>query len=153
VIGKAAAAEQVLREVVAAADRMGLQNVAATARHNLGLTLSRLGRFDEARRVEMAARDAFRASGNRRLEGAALEYLAQIELDAGAAAAAELAARAALAVASAEPVLPLNQAESLALVAQSLLAQARAGDALDFASRAARMLDTLGGIDDGEAII
>src|SRR5262249_36778805 len=68
VIGKAAAAEQVLREVVAAADRMGLQNVAATARHNLGLTLSRLGRFDEARRVEMAARDAFRASGNRRLD-------------------------------------------------------------------------------------
>ncbi len=153
VIGNAAAAEQVLREVVGAAERMGLQNVAATARHNLGLTLSRLGRFDEARRVEMAARAAFRASGNRRLEGAALEYLAQIELDAGDAGAAELAARAALAVASAEPVLPLNQAESLALVAQSLLQQGRAGDALDFAARAARMLDTLGGIDDGEAII
>jgi hypothetical protein len=153
VIGKTAAAEQVLREVVASAERMGLQNVAATARHNLGLTLARLGRFDEARAVETAARDAFRASGNRRLEGAALEYLAQIELDAGDAAAAEAMARAALAVASVEPVLPLNQAESLALVARALLAQARPTDALDLASRAARMLDTLGGIDDGEAII
>ena len=56
-------------------------------------------------------------------------------------------------MASAEPALPLNRAESLALVAQSLLAQGRASEALDFASRAARTLDTLGGIDDGEAII
>ena len=153
VIGDHAAAEKILREAVADADRMGLGNVAATARHNLGLVLAYRGRFDEARQVETAAKEAFRASGNRRLAGAAMEYLAQVELEAGDAVAAEEHARAALAVAEEAPVLPLNEAGSLALVAQALLRQGRAGDALAYASRAARVLDGLGGIDDGEAII
>jgi tetratricopeptide (TPR) repeat protein len=152
-IGDYAAADRRLTDVITASDRMGLGNVAATARHNLGLTLARLGRFDEARAHERAAVAAFRASGNRRMEGASLEYLALIELDAGDPAAAIEAARGACAVAEAEPILPLNLSESLAILGQGLLAAGRPHEALAVARRALEMLEGLGGIDDGEAII
>jgi hypothetical protein len=152
-IGDFAAAEKTLADVATQADRMGLSNVASTARHNLGLTLARLGRYAEARTVESSAAGEFSASGNRRMEGASLEYLALIELAAGDALAAEAAARGALQVASIEPALPLNQAESLAILGQTLLAQKRDVEALDVALRGMKMLEELGGIDDGEAII
>ena len=87
------------------------------------------------------------------MEGASLEYLALIELAAGHTSAAEAAARGALSVASIEPALPLNQAESFAILAQTLLAAGRAGDARTAAGEGLRMLEELGGIDDGEAII
>jgi tetratricopeptide (TPR) repeat protein len=152
-LGEFEASERILREALASAERLGLANVAATARHNLGLTLARLGRTDEARAIESAAADAFRASGNRRMEGASLEYLALILLQAGDSAEAEKAARAALAVARKEPVLPLNAAESHAILGAALLAGGRAVEALAEAEAGARLLDSLGGIDDGEAII
>ncbi len=76
-----------------------------------------------------------------------------VALEASDPVAAERAARAALAIASAEPVLPLNQAESLAIVAQALLAQGRGDEALVHAQRALEQHERLGGIDDGEAII
>jgi len=152
-IGDYAAADRRLSDVISASDRMGLGNVAATARHNLGLTLARLGRFDEARTHERAAVAAFRASGNRRMEGASLEYLALIELDAGDSTAAIEAARGACAVAEVEPILPLNLSESLAILGQGLLAAGRPDEALAVARRGLEILEGLGGIDDGEAII
>ncbi|HVK77242.1 MAG TPA: protein kinase [Kofleriaceae bacterium] len=152
-VGDHQAAAALLTEAIATATRLGLGNVAATARHNLGLTLARLHRFDEAQTIEAEAIAAFRASGNRRMEGASLEYLALILLEAGDPVAAERAAREALAIASAEPVLPLNQAESLAIVARALLAQGRGDEAVILARRGLEQLDSLGGIDDGEAII
>jgi tetratricopeptide (TPR) repeat protein len=152
-MGDFAEAERLLSQVASEADGMGLLNVASTARHNLGLTLARLGRFQEARTVESAAASEFRASGNRRMEGASLEYLALIELAAGDALSAEAAARGALHVASIEPALPLNQAESLAILGRTLLGQKRVAEALEVARRGMRMLEELGGIDDGEAII
>lgn len=87
------------------------------------------------------------------MEGASLEYLALIRLEAGDITGAERAAREALAVASAEPVLPLNRAESNAILARTLLAAGRANDALALARSALEELEALGGIDDGEAII
>jgi eukaryotic-like serine/threonine-protein kinase len=152
-IGEYAAAERALREVIGTSDRMGLANVASSARHNLGLTLSRLGKHEEARTVEAAAAAEFRALGNRRMEGASLEYLALIELEAGNASAAETAARGAVHVAEAEPRLPLNLAESLAILGQALLAQGRVADAHAAAANGLHLLEQLGGIDDGEAII
>jgi eukaryotic-like serine/threonine-protein kinase len=87
------------------------------------------------------------------MEGASLEYLALIEMAAGDALQAEAAARGALQVASIEPALPLNQAESLAILGQTLLAQRRFPEALQVARQGMQMLEELGGIDDGEAII
>ena len=152
-VGDHEASERLLSEAVAAATRLGLHHVVATARHNLGLTLARLLRFDEAEATEQQAIVAFRASGNRRMEGASLEYLALIRLEAGDVAGAERAAREALAVASAEPPLPLNQAESNAILARCLLAAGRTAEAGTLARLALDQLDALGGIDDGEAII
>lgn len=152
-VGDHEASERVLAEAVATATRMGLHHVVATARHNLGLTLARLGRIDEALAAEQAALAAFRASGNRRMVGASLEYVALIHLEAGDHAAAEHAAREALAVASAPPELPLNQAESRAILARALLAAGQPGAALALAREALAQLEGLGGIDDGEAII
>ena len=152
-IGDHEAAERLLAEAIAVATRLGLHHVVATARHNLGLTLARLHRFEEAEATERKAMEAFRASGNRRMEGASLEYLALIRLEAGDIAGAERAARDALAVASAEPVLPLNRAESNAILARALLAAGRASEALALAGSALEELEALGGIDDGEAII
>ena len=103
--------------------------------------------------VERAAIDEFTATGNRRMRGAALEYLALIQLAAGDAAGAEAAARQAVDVASLAPALPLNLAESWAILGRALLAGGRAFDALEVANHAIAALERLGGIDDGEAII
>src|SRR5262249_53434870 len=53
-LGAYAAAEQALRTVLATAERMGLKDLVAGARHNLGIALARLGALDEARTVETA---------------------------------------------------------------------------------------------------
>jgi tetratricopeptide (TPR) repeat protein len=152
-VGDFAGAEVLLRESIEEARQLGLRNVAATARHNLGLALARLGRCVEGAEIERAAIDEFTATGNRRMRGAALEYLALIQLAAGDAAGAEAAARQAVDVASLAPALPLNQAESWAILGRALLAGGRAADALEMANHAIAALERLGGIDDGEAII
>jgi hypothetical protein len=87
------------------------------------------------------------------MEGASCEYLALIRLAAGNAEAAELEARKAIIVASQPTPLPLNIAESLAILAQALLAQGRVPEALEAARDAHERLVALGGIDDGESII
>jgi tetratricopeptide (TPR) repeat protein len=152
-IGQHALAERTLTEAMATAQQLGLRNVVATARHNLGLVLSRLGRHAQAKAVEEEAVIAFRASRNRRMEGASLEYLALIHLAAGDLALAESAARQALAVASAPPALPLNQAESWSILARVLLARDATDEAARLAIAGVEQLERLGGIDDGEAII
>jgi tetratricopeptide (TPR) repeat protein len=152
-IGDYAGAERILREALSTAQALGLANVASTAQHNLGLTLARRGLFDEALDVEGAAAASFHRSGNRRMEGASREYLAFIRLWSGDAAGAEREALCALEVARAEPPLPLNEAESLAIYAQTLLAQGRVDEAHKAAHEALLILEALGGIDDGESLI
>ncbi|MCE9577624.1 MAG: protein kinase [Deltaproteobacteria bacterium] len=152
-LGQHALAERTLTDAMTTAQQLGLRNVVATARHNLGLVLSRLGRHAQARAVEEEAVIAFRASRNRRMEGASLEYLALILLAAGDLAAAEAAGRQALAVASAPPVLPLNQAEAWSILARILLARGSLDEAARLAIAGVEQLERLGGIDDGEAFI
>ena len=152
-LGDAEGATRVLSEVIQAAERMGLPHIATRARHNLGLALSRLGRHAEAEAAEIEAIHAFRVAGDRRLLGASHEYLALIRLAAGDVARAEDAARVALEIAAEAPVLPLNQAESLAILARVLLAQDLPARALGLASEGLVMLEQLGGIDDGDALI
>jgi len=152
-LGAYAEAEDMLRKAASAARDLGLQNVVATARHNLGLTLSRLGKVEEAARLELAAADAFRASGNRRLEGAARTYLALIYMDAGDHATAERHARLALKLAERPTLMPLNRAQTLGVLARTLVHQDRGTEALRIAREGLDMLEELGGIDEGESQI
>ncbi len=152
-IGDNELAAATLKEALAAAEQLGLRNVVLTAKHNLGLVLSRLQLHAEAERVERDAAESFTQLGNRRMAGASWEYLALILDGAARFAEAEVAARRALAVAQEAPLLPLNEAESLAILAQTLLHQGRGAEALAVASDGLAKLEALGGIDDGEAII
>ena len=99
-IGEYATAERVLRSTLATADQMGLQNVAATARHNLGLTLvaARAGRRGRAAGATGGG-GLPRLGQPAGMEGASREYLALIRLEGGDLDGAEVDARAALAVA------------------------------------------------------
>jgi len=152
-LGLYADSEATLRKVAERARGLGLQNVLATARHNLGLTISRLGNSDEGMRLELAAIDAFRASGNRRLEGASRTYLAKIFMSAGDYEAAEQHARLALDLAEKPTVMPLNRAQTLGVLAATLVAQGRDADALDAATAGLALLEELGAIDEGESQI
>jgi tetratricopeptide (TPR) repeat protein len=149
-LGAYAEAERELVDALRAAERMGLKHIAMVAKHNLGLALARLGRLDEALAVEAEARDAFAAQRDVRLEAAARTYLALIHLAAGDAGAAEREARAAAEMAAASPPL---QSFALGTLSQSLLAKGSAGEALAAARSAVEILDSLGGIDEGEVIV
>ena len=70
-----------------------LWTIVALADHNLGGVLAALGRLEEARAVEHSAAEAFRASGDPRLEGSSRVYLSRILLAAGDVAGAEADAR------------------------------------------------------------
>ena len=152
-LGDYAEAELILRDVLAQAERMGLSNIAATARQNLGLARGRLGKLDEAAAVERQAMEAFAASGNRRMEAASRYYLALLHHLAGRSDEAESEARAAVAEALADPPLPPILAEGSAILGQILLARGRPGEALAVARSAMTLLDQMGGIDGGESII
>ncbi|MCC6558265.1 MAG: protein kinase [Polyangiaceae bacterium] len=149
-LGAYAEAERALADAHREAERMGLRHIATVAKHNLGLALARLGRIEEARAAEREARDAFAAQGDVRLDAAARTYLALIELAAGDPPAAEREARAAAELATANPPL---RAFALGTLARALLESDRAAEALPEARAAMAILDDLGGIDEGEAIV
>jgi tetratricopeptide (TPR) repeat protein len=152
-IGAFADGETALREVLEQAERMGLPNIAATAQQNLGLALMRLGKLDEACAVEGQAMEAFRVSGNRRMEAASRYYLALALLVAGDLPRAEEEAKAAVAQAELAPMLPPIVAEGSAILGQILLARGRGDEALAAAQTAMRLLEEMGGIDGGESTI
>jgi tetratricopeptide (TPR) repeat protein len=143
-------AERVLREALAAAERMGLDYIVAAARSNLGTALARRGALAEARAVEEQALEAFRAQGNRRMEGASLIYLALILEAQGDLPAAERAATGALAALETSPPAACH---ALAALASIELALGRTAAAIAHADRAAASLADLGGIDEGEALV
>ena len=81
-------AEEVLRAVLDHAERTGLQTIVTLAKHNLGMTLGRLGKWDEGRRVEQEAVAESVAQRDRRIEAPARTYLAVLQLESGEPAAA-----------------------------------------------------------------
>ena len=152
-LGAYGRAEEALRDVVAVSDRMGLLNIAFTARQNLGLALHRLGKLEDAAAAQAAAAAHFSSVGNRRMEGASLSYLAAVTLAAGDPDAAEAHARRALRIACDSPPLPLNEAEALSFLARIRLVQQRWDEAQTAAARADALVEASGGIDGGEALI
>jgi tetratricopeptide (TPR) repeat protein len=149
-LGDFAGAEDALRGARSSADRMGLYDISATALHNLGPVLAYRGDIEEARRLEQQAIETFQRQGSLRFEGIARTYLARIELLAGDGAAAEREARAAADALMAAPPL---RAAALAVLARSLLAVRRTDEALEAAHEAFSLLESLGSLEEGEALV
>ncbi len=143
-------AESKLRDALASAQRMGLANVVAYSKNNLGLTLAHKGQIDDARRMETEAIASFAAQGDGRLEHSSRVYLAQILRLAGDLVSAEREARAAIEFF--RVATPLR-AFALAVLAEVLLAANRATDALDAATEARGLLQELGHLEEGEALV
>ncbi len=149
-LGAIAEAEEALVRARASAERMGLTTVSALAAHNLGGVLAALGRLDEARAIEARAVEAFVAAGDPRLEGASRVYLARI-LQAMGDREAALAEVQRVATSPLSP--PPLRAGALAVLGDVLLDLGRAGEALAAASEAAALLESLGTVEDFEALI
>ncbi len=143
-------AEVALRGALAAAKRMGLHNVVASSLNNLGLALARLGRLEEAIHVETEALHLAAAQGDRRVEGGSRHYLAIIRMLRGELAAAEADASAAAELLKVSPSL---RAHALATLARIQLTEGRTADAVTTAEEAMTLLQTLGGIEEGEALV
>ncbi len=149
-LGDAAQAERVLRTVLVEAERLGLQNVRTYAKHNLGLSLGRLGELDEARAVEEEAVAAFHAQGDRRMESASRIYLAQIL---GFGERWDEAAAEARAVARDDGAAAPIRAGALSLLADAERRRGAHAEALAASCEAMKILEGLAGIEDGESLI
>jgi len=149
-IGDYDLAGRALREFLAAAERLGLRNSVASAQHNLGLAMALQGELEEALVTERAALEHFVACGNHRQAASAHQYLATTLLLGGDLPAAEEEALQAVAAAGDSRQLA---ASAQATLAQVLLAQGRAAEALPWARRAGATLDELGGIEEREMLV
>jgi hypothetical protein len=141
-------AEQVLRDALLDAERLGLVELRAVVQHNLGRAIAYRGDLAEGERLERLAAECFAAQGEPRLEGLARIYLAEIKLLAGLPGEAETQAIAALALLASAPA---HHVQAQAVLARSLLALGELASALETASKAADELNVLGSIDEGEA--
>jgi hypothetical protein len=139
-------AERELGEVLATAERMGLPQIAAAARQSLALAVGRRG-GPAARALAVVAVAEAEAQGNRRLEIGARVVLALVTGD-PVEAAREAQAAAALA-GGATP----QRAYALAAAARASLALGRTEEALALAEEAAGVLEAVGSMDEGEALV
>jgi eukaryotic-like serine/threonine-protein kinase len=147
--GAFAKAERVLREAVTVGEPMKL-NFIAGASANLGFVLARMGHLPEAFAVETAALAQCVEQGYRRVEAAARVYLAEIYLARGELADAQTQAQRAVA---ASPGSPSTRAHALAALGGILLRRGMADEALVRAKEAIEILESLEGVEEGEALI
>jgi len=149
-LGDWARSESALREALANAERMGLFPLVAQAKLNLGLALARRGQLSEALTVERDALTMYARQGLRRLEGGARLYLGIIRLASGNLPAAEREVTAAIELLANHPPV---RAHAHAVLAQIALVQGDARKALEPAGEGIRLLDSLGGIEEGESLV
>jgi tetratricopeptide (TPR) repeat protein len=149
-LGAYAEAEQALRSILEDAVRMGLANVAALAKQNLGPALLAQGAVEDSYRLEREAVYDFVMQSNRRQEGRARIYLAAIQLQRGDLDAAEAEAQAALEALSTTPPL---RAYALSMWSRVLLAKGNAPSALGVVGAAMEVLASLGGMEEGESLL
>jgi serine/threonine protein kinase/tetratricopeptide (TPR) repeat protein len=147
-IGAYAEAEHWLRIALDEGARLGLANVVATAKHNLGRALQARGSLAEALAVETEALDEFTAQGDQRLGSAARSYRASILADLGELDEAEQEYRLSLEVA-----LPPARPAILAKLAQLLMTRGSLAEAVDRAREGVELLDQLGAIEEGESLV
>jgi tetratricopeptide (TPR) repeat protein len=148
--GAYAEAERALREALANAERAGLLYVMTAAKHNLGLVLARRGALEDARAVEADALVLAQAQGDPRIEGGSRVYLAMIHQLRGELADAQREARTAIDVLKA---VPPTRAVAFAVLASALLEHGAPREALAAAREAMELLESLGGLEEGEALV
>ncbi|TKD09421.1 serine/threonine-protein kinase PknK [Polyangium fumosum] len=149
-LGDYARAEASLRDALAQAERLGLGALVAHAKLNLALALARQGQLAAA---QVFAREALTTStrqGDRRVEGYARLYLGMIRLAGRDLAAAEAEVRAAIDLLAAHPPV---RAHALAVLGQIAIFRGDARAALGPADEAMRLLESLGGIEEGESLV
>lgn len=149
-LGDYVGAEEALRAAHAVADRMGLHDVGAGALQNLGHALFHLRQLPEARRVALRSAEEFRKLGDPRMEGVSRMYLSKIAFQSGDLDEAEREARAA---AAALEVAPPLRAVALATLARALIGRANLAEAITVAGEAHAILESLGGIEEGESLV
>jgi tetratricopeptide (TPR) repeat protein len=148
-LGAYAEATELLREVLASVEQLALPGVAAVVKHNLGLTLAHVGRFDEAVLIEEEAIAQLAVRGDRRLEATSRIYLAHIHLLADDLPRATAAARQAVEVSSG-----LNEQDTaLATLSRLRLMAGDTTEALTLARRAINELYDTGATDEGESLV
>ena len=150
-LGAYSIAEAVLREARDAAERLGLAVVANDAKLRLGHLYVRTNRRDEAVRTTQEVIAAYAAQRDRVGEGRARAYLAGVHYFANDPEAAEADALKAL------PLLehaPPYRAAVLGFLTLTLIHKGASADEVVLAgSEAMRLLEQVGGVAEGEALI
>jgi tetratricopeptide (TPR) repeat protein len=149
-IGAYAEAERALRGALVVAERMALDNAVGTARAQLGRTLARQGKVDEAGEVLPKAIETLRAQKNVRLAGVATRYRAWLLASLGDHTGAEREALAAVECLSGANAM---LGDALAMLSEVQRARGGAAEALETAKRAMAALETAGKTAIGEAAI
>ncbi len=149
-LGAYAHAEADVRAAIGAAERMGLNHVALAARANLGVVLSRRESHAEARTMMMEVLKESVAEGDRRFEASARTHLSLILLAAGDELGAVREARGAVEM---TPARAPSRVFALGALARAQLANDRAIAALEAAEQAMDLLESMGGIEEGESLV
>jgi eukaryotic-like serine/threonine-protein kinase len=146
-LGLYAEAEHRLRAALREAERLGLPNVVAATKNNLGFAVARLGRAKEGIALLRDSIQALDAQADLRMYGGACNHLALVLGELGLPAEAELVARQAVeALRTCRPLL----CQAQGTLARVLLNQGRVEEALTIARAATALLLELGSMADGE---
>jgi tetratricopeptide (TPR) repeat protein len=142
--------EPLFRKALVTARDLNIETTHAGALQNLGLTLLRAGRFEEARQLEEEALRAYQEQHDLRMQSATHMYLALALSACGDLAAAEREARSSVDGLGSTPTL---QPGALATLARILLLTGRVDEALAAAERGRGILEGLGVAEEGESLV
>jgi tetratricopeptide (TPR) repeat protein len=149
-LGMYSQAEAMFQDVLHETDRLGLTYVAAGVKNALGVICVARGGSEDGRLMIANVAEFARVRGAALQEGQARIILARISLALGALEQAEREAQVAVEITSSSHVL---NALAQAVMAQVLLRTERPVEALATVTRGKELLDSLGTIEDGDALI
>jgi tetratricopeptide (TPR) repeat protein len=150
-LGDTGRAVELLREVVASADRLGLPEIAAIGRRDLARALGWRRETAEAERLARQAMAILGARGESREEGLAAGYLAEILLSVGRCDEAAVQAERAAAILT---MAPAERAFALAVLARARLGRGMVAQASVFAHEAYYgALESLGMMGESETVV
>jgi len=146
-LGDYARAVAILDETLRAATRMGVPHIANVVEQNLGLALAYQGQLARGEQILRHTFEAFRRTNDLHMAGVSRTYLSILHLRAGDARAAE--DEATVAVGWVQVNLPAK-ALALAALARARTAGNDAAGALAAARDGYAIVESLGGLDEGE---
>ena len=149
-LGSYREAERALVDALASAQHMGLSQVSASVWHHQGMLLARKGDDRAAIGLADSAIEAFVAQGDRRMEANARLYRGYFLVLGDDLERAEREVRLALDNVGVSPPL---RAYGLAILASVYLQSGRPDRADAYAREGIQLLETLGGVEEGEAFI